>query len=225
MMNTKDGEMSDSDTYRVLIDGDWKIEDLYDFPYRYSQAYNFIFWFDSVEHSARTDGLDTRLNAYPWKGGFSYVHAYETLRKITPSLRIASMQKASPGWIDLIANLDAAFKVAKAVSFYSTAAIGAITAYKRARAYWLTLDLKAEKDRLKVAELKRKRLKANVEMLDNLAKHLGFENTSQLVRRTQDADIALGLMLAHFRRVEHLANYVKEGKAQLPLLSDKGTKG
>jgi hypothetical protein len=223
MIKAKDGEMSDSNTYRVLIDGDWKIDDLYDFPYRYSQAYNFIFWFDCADHRARANSLDAKFNSYPWKGGFSYVHAYETLRKITPALRIASMRKASPGWIDLIANMDVAVKVAKAVSFYSTTAIAAMTTYKKARVYWLSLDLKAEKDRLRISELKRKRVKANIEMLDDLAKHVGFESTPQLMERTQDADIALGLMLAHFRRVEHLANYVEEGKAQLPLQSAEKT--
>jgi hypothetical protein len=208
--------MAEFGIYRIVIDEEWNLEDLHDFPHRYSQTYNFIYWFGRTDPSSPTEGLDARLNSFPWQGGFSYVHAYETLKQITPPLRIAAMSKQSPGWIDVIANVDTALHVARAVGIYSVAGISAITAYRRAHAHWLSLDLKAERDRWKIGELKRKQVRANMDLLDDLAKQVGFENTSQLVHRVQDPDLALGLLLAHYRRVENLAEYVKEGKAKLP---------
>jgi hypothetical protein len=54
-------------------------------------------------------------------------------------------------------------------------------------------------------------------MCIEMAKFMGFKNLQELHRYTGNPEVTLKLMLAHYRRVSALVEYVHEGKASLPL--------
>jgi len=96
------------DTYRIAIDGDWSLADLYRFPRTYSQLYSFFY--DAI---LRRDTIDLErlqhvFQAHPWLGGYSAVNFYNELgfschRLIGPELSQFAMNhpaglNSSPRW-------------------------------------------------------------------------------------------------------------------------------
>jgi hypothetical protein len=55
------------------------------------------------------------------------------------------------------------------------------------------------------------------EMCKEMSKCLGFKNLKELHQYTGNPEVTLKLMLAHYRRLSTLVEYVNEGKAELPL--------
>ncbi|HEY6872187.1 MAG TPA: hypothetical protein VI298_05600 [Geobacteraceae bacterium] len=89
------------------MDERWALADLYDFPHAYSQAYALIYCFDSRLNPKDEKRINTALEQYPWQGGYSYVNIYTVLNNQIPEEhrpQIASIQYASPGFIDVIIN-------------------------------------------------------------------------------------------------------------------------
>jgi len=60
------------------MDRRWSLEDLYEFPYAYSQIYSFIYCFDSELNARDAERIDYALEGYPWRGGYSYVSVRAT---------------------------------------------------------------------------------------------------------------------------------------------------
>ena len=48
------------------------------------------------------------------------------------------------------------------------------------------------------------------------AKFLGFKSVKSLNEQTGNSEVTLRLLLAHHRRLRTLAEFVEEGKAELP---------
>ena len=55
------------------------------------------------------------------------------------------------------------------------------------------------------------------DMCDEMARFLGFRNLKELHRYTGNPEVTLKLMLAHFRRISTLVEYVENGKVALPV--------
>src|SRR5712671_4940806 len=125
--------MADANYYRVILDEEWKLTDLYEFPHSYDQCYAFIYCLDSDLSPRDRARINLALEGYPWQGGYSYVNIYTVLRNQVPLRdrpRIKSISKASPGWLDLFLNVGVAIQVAQSVMALSGAAVSAAIAYK-----------------------------------------------------------------------------------------------
>lgn len=95
--------------YRVLLDGRWKLDDLYEFPHAFSQCYAFIYCLDSQLNPRDKERIDNALVGYPWRGGYSYVNIYTVFQNQIPIQdrpEIKSISYASPGWLDIFLNAD-----------------------------------------------------------------------------------------------------------------------
>lgn len=212
--------MANVDTYRLLMDEQWNLEDLHLFPHAFADAYAFTYCFDSTAEPINADRIDTALEQYPWNGGYSYVNLYFVLKhQVVPEERptIKSIQYASPGWIELLLNPDVAMRVAKSVGILLAAGVAAVEAFKRIDK--LRLDIARARKEAVVESL---RLEADeVEALhllcDQTARHIGFKNVDSLNRRTKNPETTLKLLMAHWRRLTVLVEYVQGGKAKLPV--------
>lgn len=211
--------------YRILLPeaGDWTLHDLYVFPHAYEQCYAFIYCLDTELPARDKEAFDYAFLKYPWKGGYSYVNIYSVLQRQVPvraKPRIKSFHKASPGWIDLLLNLDAAAEVAKSVAVLSGAAVTAATAYKKA--YTLLLSLKTERvrARLQQLQLRQQQIKAIRASCEELAKATGFKSLAELHKRTSDPEVTLKLLSAHYRRMKTLVDFESKNKAFLPFDDD-----
>lgn len=215
------GLMLDDQYYRVFLSSDWTLNDLYEFPHAYAQNYAFIYCLDSELEPRDVERIGLALEQYPWRGGYSYVNIYAVLQSQVPPRqrpRIKSIQKSSPGWLDLFLNVDVAVDVAKSVAALSGAAAAATLAYKKIHNYLADINIYRKKIRLQEMQITQAQAKVINGMCVELAKFLGFKKIDELHQWTGNPEVTLKLLLAHYRRISILAEYVEKGKAELPLV-------
>ena len=211
--------------YRVVLpeSGSWSLHDLYVFPHAYEQCYAFIYCLDTELPARDIEAIDYAVLNYPWKGGYSYVNFYALLQRQVPVKdrpKIKSIHKASPGWIDLILNLDAAKQVALAVATLSGATAAAAAAY--AKAYKILLSLKPERARARSQQfqLTQAHIKSMRGTCDELAKAMGFKSLAELNHKTGNIEVSMKLLAAQYRRLKTLVEFEQKNKAVLPFDGD-----
>lgn len=204
-------------TYKIRMDGDWTLEDLYRFPRAFEQVYYMAYSLRIGEDSSLRDRLDQAYRAYPWQGGFSAVNFYDQLKYALPKQerpRIVSIQYASPGWLELSV---AAVTIAVAVRQF----VNAVAAAIREGDSTYTHIVKGLTDRkLLRLDAKRKHLefrRAELEYIeycaDTTARLLGMPDAAELHARTGHPYRSLKILLSLYRRVRALADFQDKGKA------------
>lgn len=205
------------------MDERWGLEDLHLFPHAFAQAYEFAYCLDS-DHKVRNPGrIDDALQEYPWGGGYSYLNIYTVLRYQIPKESrplVQSIQYASPGWIELVLNADVAVQVAKSVAALSGAGAAAAYAYQRIDKARLAVATQRRKARIEDIKLTRDEIIAYKELSDEAAKAIDFNKIKELHERTQDPSVSLNLLMAHWRRLNKINDYVKRGKVRLPKIKN-----
>jgi hypothetical protein len=94
--------MSDIGRYRINLNEEWSLEDLYKFPRLYEQLYYFYLSLDLAY--VDLERVSRAYELFPWQGGYSAVDFFEQLKyaskpKARPS--IVAIRKESPGYLDL----------------------------------------------------------------------------------------------------------------------------
>lgn len=209
----------DNNIYRVLLDSEWQLSDLYTFPHAFSQTYAFVYCLDSELDPRDRDRINTALIEYPWRGGYSYVNIYTVLQNQVPRKerpKIYSIQKSSPGWLDLVLNVDVAIQVAKSVGVLLGTAAAAAKTYSSIQKTLSDLNVHRQKNDLQNVKLTQAQIKTMMSMSNDIAKYIGFKNVAELHKHTGNPEVSLKLLLAHYRRLEIMAEFVKKGKAALP---------
>lgn len=209
-----------TDSYRILLNEDWELEDLYEYPHALSQCYAFVYCLDSKLEPRDRDRIAYAMQNYPFKGGYSYVNIYSVLKNQIPNPdrpRIDTMRKQSPGWLDLLLNVDVAYHLAASVTALAGASVTAVATYSKAYKILIALNAarrQAENDRLKGTALQMRQMN---ELCIELAKNLGYKNLKGLHEHTGDVEISMKLLMSHYRRMNVLVEYQKKGKATLTL--------
>ncbi|HMA73540.1 MAG TPA: hypothetical protein VKP67_18955 [Xanthobacteraceae bacterium] len=212
--------MADTSYYRVLLDEEWSLVDLYEFPRSYGQSYAFIYCFDSDVNPTDRTRINRALEQYPWQGGYSYVNIYTVLQNQIPKNdipRIKWITKTSPGWLDLFLNVNVAIQVAQAVMSLSAASTAAALAYKTILKSLTAINNERKRSGLEEMQLAHAQAEMITSMCSEMATFMGFKSLQELHRYTGNPEVTLKLTLAHYRRVSSLVEYVHEGKATLPL--------
>jgi hypothetical protein len=205
--------------YRVLMNERWELEDLYSFPHAYSQTQSFVYCFDTEIDPRNAQRIDIALEEYPWRGGYSYVNLYQVLHNQIPAHyrpQIVSIHYASPGWLDILLNPAVALKLAESVGILLGAGVAAIEAYKKIDKIRLDISRQRREQDREFAEISAAEAKALNDMSEEISKHLGFENLNKLQQRTKNPEVTLKVLLAHYRRLRTLGDYVESGKVSLP---------
>ena len=205
--------------YRVILDGEWQLEDLYTFPRAFSQCYAFVYCLDSELDPRDRDRINDAFTGYPWRGGYSYLNIYTVLRHQVPLRHrpcIKSISYASPGWLDILLNPDVALQVAKSVGILSGSAIAAAKAYAYSMKYIGQVSVDQKRAELEKMQLTREQRRTFMYICEDLAKFIGFESVTALHERTGNPEVSLKLLTAHYRRTDQLVDFVKAGKARLP---------
>lgn len=207
------------DRYKVLIDGDWSLEDLYRFPRAYEQLYFAI----EAMLPAHDEETDERLNrtfqSFPWQGGYSAVNFYNNLKWATPKAwrpDIASIKYASPGWIELYLQLPLAVQIASSIASIA-GSIGVCNGVY----HKIYTDLQNRK--LLRMEVERKERQLSLEEIefcrdsfDKMASVMGLQNAEEIHRRTNSPLISLKVLLSMYRRFRDLVEFERLGKAKFP---------
>lgn len=209
----------DPEAYRVLLDGRWRLEDLYEFPHAFSQCYAFIYCLDSELSPRDRERINDAFVGYPWRGGYSYVNIYTVLQNQVPAEErptIKSISYASPGWLDIFLNPDVAIQVAKSVGILAGSAAAAAKAYATSMKFLSQVAVDRKRAQLQLMQLTRAQHKEFMSMCEDMAKFLGFKNVKELHKHTGNPEVSLKLLAAHYRRTNQLVQFVKEGKVKLP---------
>lgn len=205
-------------TYEIGINGEWSLEDLYVFPRTFEQVYVLVYSLAPEVEGIDVERITHAYSSFPWRGGYSAVNFYNQLKFVIPKPsrpQLVSMHKASPGWIELALVLAVAFSVERLVKSIANSIDHAHGVYSK-------IAKGLSERRLLRLEVKRKELEFKQEELNyinscvtQMTQMLGFDNLEEINRRTGHPYISLKILMSLYRRLKKLADYAKDGKADL----------
>ncbi|RWJ96996.1 sugar ABC transporter substrate-binding protein [Mesorhizobium sp.] len=113
--HTEDYKADDraKDIEKLLIDGEWELQDFGQFQQKYADVYAFIIATDTWKSAAASVAAKRKVkDAFldrPFRGGFSYVHLFRDLSENVPrsdQLNLSKIKYASPGHVEIFGNED-----------------------------------------------------------------------------------------------------------------------
>jgi len=207
-----------ADSYRIEIGEQWSLEDLYVFARTYEQVYFLAYsLLPDLPHDV-SERVTLAYAAFPWRGGYSAVDFYDRLKYAIPRQEwpnLGAISYGSPGFLELLLVRAVASVVSGLVKDIAgslremNATYNEIVSDLRKRKL-LRLDV-----RNKEIELSRAELHLVEEQAEVAARFLGFEGHEELTGRTGNPYITLKILLSFYRRLRTLAEFSKEGKADL----------
>lgn len=200
----------------VNIDGRWGINDLRNFSDLVQDCYAFVFALTGRGSQTSLQKTEELFRKYPWRGGFSAVNFFNQLYSIIPPAERASIQRiqyASPGVIEINLNADVASAIREIVDDMNRDESEIADTYKEVHGWlrengWLG---KASKD-LVLKKTDRDALAIRISLL---TERFGLEGQKDRILTFSKSDPlgAVKILLAYYRRLERLADYVATGKA------------
>lgn len=208
-----------SKSYKIIMDGAWSFEDLYEFPRTYIHIYSFLYSF--IKPINNYDDEDDRLvitySSHPWKGGYSAVNFYNNLQHIVSPkhrLKIKSIKYASLGWIELTAIVTISLNIKRIVLCFTEAAEEVNKLYNNI--YKGMHDRKMMKIEAKRHSLKLTKEQSDfaIESAQKLSNLLGFNNLDEMNKLTKNPLATLKILLSFSRKIKKLAEFENKGKAK-----------
>lgn len=208
--------MEEIGRYRIELNRDWALDDLYIFPRAYEQVYFFYASISSDLSLTDSERMDRAYKAFPWQGGYSAVSffnelKYATRRQVRP--KIIAIQKHSPGYFDLALWIATATTVAGVITKIASTIDSANTTYNniyKGMQERKLLKLKADETELKFRKAEMDYILKSSQQMSTL---LGFRSLAQMHETTGNPYLTLKILLSVYRRVRTLAEYVNKGKA------------
>lgn len=204
--------------YKVNIDKDWDLEDLYKFPRAYEQVYFMLYSIYPHEDEYTQEAIRHAYASYPWRGGYSAVNFYNRLKYTIPKKRrpnIVSIQYASPGWIELGVILTIAFTISRLVKTVCKSidmANATYTGIYRGLTDRKLMDIEVARAELELSKEQREFIRqSNFEM----AGILQIPDVHSINAKTGSELRTLKIFLSLFRRIKVLSEYQRRGKADL----------
>ena len=206
-----------AETYKIAIDGQWTLVDLYQFPHTYVQVYSFLYSLH-LSHDAEWERQQITFSAFPWRGGYSAVNFYNQLLYMIPSEQrptLVSMQYGSPGWMELSLVVATAISIRMFVANFVKAARELHSLYTEIYRGLQERKLLRISVRRKALALKQEELRFVQQSTDSLSKLMGFQNLDEINNLTGNHLTTLKIILSFYRRIRALAEYEHDGKAKL----------
>jgi hypothetical protein len=202
---------------RLQLDGEWGLQDLSGFGREYVQTYSFLYALAKAEDP--DEELDERIQrafaAYPWRGGWSAVDFYLTLRVVVPKRhrpRIVRIEYSSPGFIELGLVVAFALTVRRIVKVVCDSANDINSTYNNIHKGLTDRKLGRMDVRRAELDLTKAELEFARESADRFAGLIGFTQMDVIRKLTPNDLVALKVLLSFYRRVRALAKLEKSGK-------------
>jgi hypothetical protein len=154
----------------------------------------------------------------PWQGGYSAVNFFNQLKYAAPKIgrpRIISIQKSSPGYLDLGLWLFSVAQVARVVKKIAATIDVCNETYSniyRGMQERKLLRLKSDRETLKFEEDQLEFIRTSTLQM---VKILGFRSPGEINRLTGHPYKTLKLLFSVYRRLRTLSQYENDGKAIL----------
>ncbi len=204
------------------IEGVWTLEHFATFTRTYEQLYSAFYSQDPTtllsldEHSS--ERLRRIYEAYPWRGGYSAVNFYTSLRYFTPADFRPGIRRVvyeSPGIMELALLVGIALSISRVVKAIAGAGRDANALYSEIRRGMQDRKLTDLDIKRRQLELTREQLAFSREAQARLAEAIGFPYLEALRNLTANEVAALKILLSIFRRARLLADDHREGKLRL----------
>lgn len=207
------------ENYKIDMDGDWSLEDLYEFPHTYIHVYSFLYSF--LRPIENFDDEDDRLvitySAHPWRGGYSSVNFFNNLKYIVnPNHRpkIKSIQYASPGWLELTVIVGISISIKKIVLCFTESANSINQLYNNIYKGMHDRKMMGIEAKRQSLLLTKEQSDFAIDSADKLSKLLGFENIGQVHKLTKNPLATLKILLSFYRKIKLLSEFTAKGKAK-----------
>jgi hypothetical protein len=218
-------DMEMQSNLRIMIDRAWTLDDLYQFPRTFQQAYSF--W-DSVigEHDDRSrEGINHIFAIFPWQGGSSAVHFFDQLKRFAvPPPKIVSIHYQSPGWLELGLIVTSALTLSRAIKQIASTIGQCNATYDQIYRGMKERKILRLKTELELGRLEKEHLEFIAASSGTLAKVLGFAGSKEIDEKTKNQYVTLKILMTVYRRVGILARYEDRKKAIFPDSSPVGPK-
>jgi len=206
-------------SYKIALDGQWTLDDFYQLPHTFAQVYAFHYAFHSDAEVRNPARLARAFADYPWGGGYTVLNFYRAISSQIPEeLRpiVRSIQKSSPGFMDLALLVAAATAIGRVVKVVVQSADSIHTLYEKIHKGLYErklLRIKTGKKQLQLLQDEMEFVKASTEQL---AKVLDFQKLEQLHELTENELISLKILLSYYRQIRILSDYETKKKAVFP---------
>ena len=199
--------------HEIGMDGEWELLDFSGFGRQYVQVYSFMYAMNVafpgnvfIEESV-LDEVSLAFRRFPWRGGWSSVHFYNSLRNATPEIhrpRINSLRFESPGIIEIGGALAAITSLATIVYVVSRSAREIEQTYHQFHTHAQERKLLRIEVRKAEIDLKRDELDFAKDATRQLATLLEFEDVKTLEATTENSIASMKIMFSLYRRVRKL---------------------
>ncbi len=216
MDSTLTRKTTQSDLYRIEIDGKWLVKDFSDFFHLYNEVYSLYFLLGVAESSE--DRVKGALARYLWRGGYSVVNFYDDLfiylgEENRPE--VSSIQYASPGYIELSIAVAVAMNIRRIVEQFTRAghAINDLyhSVYKDLQARkLLSLDVRGRE-----LELSKKEAEFVSSMYSQFSQALAVPQPDAFLKASPNTIAALKVLLSLCRRNQKLSQFEAQRKIKL----------
>lgn len=210
--------VSSSSKVKVVdIDGRWEVSDLKKFSDLVQDCYAFGYALLGATGAVSKREIERVFHKYPWRGGFSSVNFFRSLYKGIPGqdrAQIKSIEYASPGFVEFVVNETVADSIRDLIIDLNDDESLATATYKDVYRRlqdkgWLG---QSEDDLFLHADDKEELL----ELLGIACTAFGLKNYESHIigLACEDMLASVKIVLAYYRRLKNLADYVATGKAQ-----------
>ena len=118
--------------------------------------------------------------------------------------------------LNYIVNYEVAVEIAKAMTIFLTSTATVVLAYKKLYKIFIDLHHLRKEKRNSSLALDIEQMRLVNQLNDEVAKGLGYSNLNKLNENTKDIEETSKLLMAHYRRMNKMADYVRKGKANFP---------
>jgi hypothetical protein len=210
--------MSKQASFRIGLDRQWTLDDLYRFPRAFQQVYFFWNALEVKEDDAEFDRIMHTFSSLPWQGGYSAVNFFEHLKYVVPRRdrpAITSIHYSSPGALELALIVPAALALSRVVKSIAFTIDHCNTIYANIYKGMQDRKLLRIKTELEVAKLEKEKsdfVEASVRQMGRVLRIA----PNAINNRTGHPYVSLKILMAVYRRVRLLADYERRGKAAFP---------
>ncbi|UCR87217.1 hypothetical protein [Pseudomonas chlororaphis] len=210
--------LSSSSKVKIVdIDGRWEVSDLKKFSDLVQDCYAFGYALLGATGAVSKREIERVFHKYPWRGGFSSVNFFRSLYKGIPGqdrAQIKSIEYASPGFVEFVVNETVADSIRDLIIDLNDDESLATATYKDV--YRRLQDkgwLGQSEDDLFLHADEKEELR---DLLGTACTAFGLNNYENHIigLACEDMLASVKIVLAYYRRLKNLADYVATGKAQ-----------
>ena len=210
-------QATDVGSYRIKLDGDWTLDDLYRFSSIYSQLYAFQYSFEQ-QTVPDDEWIRDPYVAHPWVGGYDAVNFYKQLANRVPHPHrptLLSMHYASPGWIDIDVVISVVLGIRIALHALADDVERFNQVYSEVYKGMRERDLMNIRVKRKELELARDTRQFIEDCNGKLSGLLKFEHRQEIDGLTNNPLTTLRILLSYCRRIKKLRKYETSGKIKI----------